>query len=134
LHVQFLPLNSSFGFYAQVYSNFTLSKDGTLTSDLNATYISNLISGSLDYNNQFICSVSFRKSLWSNRATISAGIDDIFNTYNVPVTSRYYNQDNSYFAMPESRMVRLGFKYNFGNYKLKNQNNQNTIDEENRLH
>ncbi len=125
--------NDTFGFYAQVYSNFTLSKDGTLTSDLNATYISNLISGSLDYNNQFICSVSFRKSLWSNRASISAGIDDIFNTNNVPVTSRYYNQDNSYFAMPESRMVRVGFKYNFGNYKLKNYNNQNTIDEENRL-
>lgn len=126
-------INNTFGFYGQIYNGFTLSKDGTFTSDLNATYISNLISGSFDYNNQFICSVSFRKSLWDNRASINAGIDDIFNTNNIPVTSRYYNQDNNYFAHPESRMVRVGFKYNFGNYKLRNNNNKDKIDEEHRL-
>ena len=125
--------NDTFGFYAQMYSGFTISKDGTFTSDVSATYISNMISGSLDYKNQFIASVSFRKSLWKNRASITIGVDDIFDTNNIPVTSRYYNQDNSYFAKQESRLLRVGIKYMFGNYKLRNITHTQKTDEENRL-
>ncbi len=125
--------NDTFGFYAEIYSGFTLSKDGTLTSDLTATYISDMILGSLDYKNQFITSISFRKSIWKNRASITVGVDDIFDTNNIPVTSRYYNQDNSYFAQAESRLLRLGFKYKFGNYKLRNNTRTKKTDEENRL-
>jgi len=125
--------NDTFGFYAQLYNGLTLSKDRTFTCDVSATYISNMISGSLDYNNQFTSSVSFRKSIWENRASITFGIDDIFDTNNIPVTSRYYNQDNSYFAKQESRLFRVGFKYKFGNYKLRNNTNTQKTDEENRL-
>ncbi len=125
--------NDTFGFYAQIYSGLTLSKDKTFTSDLSTTYMSNMISSSIDYKNQFIFSVSFRKLIWDNRASITVGFDDIFDTNNIPVTSRYYNQDNSYFAKPESRLVRVGFKYNFGNYKLRNHKQTHKTDEENRL-
>lgn len=125
--------NSTFGFYADIYSGFNLTKDKTLTSDLITSYMSNMIYGSVDYKNQFICSISFRKSLWENRASVTLGVDDIFDTNNVPLTSRYYNQDNSYFAKSESRLVRVGFKYNFGNYKLRNNKHKQKIDEENRL-
>ena len=78
-------------------------------------------------------SISFRKSIWENKASISFGVDDIFNTNNIPLNSRYYNQDNSYFAKPESRLVRVGFKYNFGNYKLISNKRNYKTDEENRL-
>ena len=125
--------NDTFGFYAQMYSGFTLSKDGTLTSDVTATYISDMISGSLDMKNQFISSISFRKSIWKNRASITVGVDDIFDTNNIPVSSRYYNQDNNYFAQSESRLFRLGFKYKFGNYKLRNNTRTKKTNEEQRL-
>lgn len=125
--------NDTFGFYANMYSGFTLSKDGTFTSDLTATYISDMISGSLDYKNQFITSISFRKSIWKNRASITVGVDDIFDTNNIPVTSKYYNQDNSYFAQSESRLFRAGFKYKFGNYKLRNNTRTKRTNEEQRL-
>jgi len=125
--------NDTFGFYAEMYSGFTLSKDGTLTSDVNATYISDMISGSYHMKNQFICSVSFRKSIWKKRASVTIGVDDIFDTNNIPVTSRYYNQDNNYFAKSESRLFRLGFKYNFGNYKLRNKTRIIKTNEEQRL-
>ena len=126
-------MNDTFGFHIQVYSGFTLSKDGTLTSDVNLMYTSDMIIGSLDLKNQFEFSFSFRKSLWNNRASITIGVDDIFDTNNIPVTSRYFNQDNSYFAKPESRLFRVGFKYNFGNYKLKNNTRSHKTDEEHRL-
>ena len=125
--------NDTYGFYAEMYSGLTLSKDKTLTSDITTSYMSNMIFGSIDYKNQFIFSISFRKSLWENRASITLGVDDIFNTNNVLVTSKYYNQDNSFFAKPESRLFRVGFKYNFGNYKLRNNNRNLKTDEENRL-
>ena len=125
--------NETYGFYAEMYSGLTLSKDKTLTSDISTSYMSNMIYGSINYKNQFVFSVSFRKSIWENRASISFGVDDIFNTNNIPLNSRYYNQDNSYFAKPESRLVRVGFKYNFGNYKLINNKRNYKTDEENRL-
>jgi hypothetical protein len=125
--------NDTYGFYAQMYCGLTLSKDKTLTSDITTSYMSNMISGSIDYKNQFISSISFRKSLWENRASITIGVDDIFDTNNVPVASKYYNQDNSYFAKSESRLVRVGFKYNFGNYKLRNNSKTKKTDEEGRL-
>jgi len=125
--------NDTFGFYGQMYSGLTLSEKASLTADLTAVYLSNLIYGSYDYKNQLNCSISFRKSLWGKRASISAGVDDVFNTWNVPVTSSYYNQDNSYFAMPESRLFRLGFRYYFGNARLRDNNRTTTTDEGNRL-
>jgi hypothetical protein len=125
--------NDTFGFYAEMYSGLTLSKDKTFTSDIKTSYLSNMISGSINFKNQFISSISFRKSIWKNRASITLGVDDIFDTNNVPVTSKYYNQDNSYFAKRESRLIRVGFKYNFGNYKLRNNSKTKTTDEEGRL-
>lgn len=114
--------NDTFGFYSQVYSGFTLSKKQQISSDITAVYLSNLIYGSYDYTNQFNLSLSFRKALLNDRASISLGVDDVFDTYNIPVQSKYYNQNNRYFSMAESRMFRLGFKFNFGNARLKDNN------------
>ena len=125
--------NNTLGFYLQMYNGLTLSKDKTITSDITLLYISNLIYGSFDYKNTFNFSVSFRKSLWNKRASISIGVDDLFDTTNIPLTSRYYNQDNGYFAKHESRLFRLGFKYNFGNFKLRNNNRNIKIKESERL-
>ena len=125
--------NDTYGFYASMYSNFNLTKEGTLTADLNVLYISNLITGGYDYKNQFNTSVSVRKSFWDNRASITVGVDDIFNTNTFPVTTNYYNQDNSYFARAETRLFRLGFRYNFGNARLSDNNRNSSSAESNRL-
>ena len=125
--------NSTPGFYAQWYNSFTLDKDQTLTSDLTAVYMSNYIYGSYSYKNQFSLSLSIRKSLWNDQASITLGVDDIFNTNNIRVNSQYYNQDNSYFAMPESRMFRASFLYNFGNWQLSDNKRQIDTTEKDRL-
>ncbi len=125
--------NSTFGFFGQIYNGLTLSKDRSFTSDITLLYVSNLIEGAYDYNNQFNLSFSLRKSFWNKRAIITVGIDDVFDTYNVPVTSKYYNQDLSYFAHLESRLFRLGFKYNFGNIGLRENIRPILDDEKDRL-
>jgi hypothetical protein len=123
----------TYGFYGQVYGGLTISESLGLTSDVTAVYISNLLYGASSYKNQFNLSISFRKDLWNKRASINAGVDDIFNTNNIPVTTRYYNQDNAYFARVESRLFRIGFKYNFGNARLRDNNRKPTTDEGERL-
>ncbi len=125
--------NDTFGFYGQMYSGLTISEAAGITSDVTALYISDFIYGSYDYKNQFNLSASIKKNLWDNRASITVGVDDIFNTNNIPLTSRYYNQDSGYFAQPESRLFRMGFKYNFGNARLRDNNKIKTTDEGKRL-
>ena len=125
--------NSTFGFYGQMYNGLTISKDQTLTGDVTAVYLSDFIYGSYDYGNQFSLSLSLRKSFWDNTASVALGVNDIFDTYNVPVTSKYYNQDNTYFAQPESRLYRISFKYTFGNTKLRDNNRNSSPEESSRL-
>jgi hypothetical protein len=124
---------NTYGFYGQMYSGLTLSQRLGLTSDITALYISNLIFGSSTYKNQFNLSASLRKKLWKDRASVTLGIDDIFNTNNILVSSRYGNQDNSYFARVESRLFRVGFVYNLGNARLRDNNRNTTSDEGERL-
>ncbi len=123
----------TFGFYAQMYSGLTLSKSAGLTSDVTALYISDMIYGAAEYNNQLNVSFSIRKSFWKKRASITIGVDDVFNTNNIPLVTQYLNQDNRFFAQEESRLFRIGFKYNFGNARLSDNNKTTTTDEGDRL-
>ena len=126
-------LANTYGFYGQIYSGLVLSEQANITSDITMLYISNLIFGSYTYKNQFNLSASIRKKIWNKKASITIGVDDIFNTNNIPVASRYANQDNSYFARAESRLFRVGFTYNFGNSKLQDNNRQINTKESDRL-
>ena len=126
-------LANTYGFYGQIYSGLVLSEQANITSDITMLYISNLIFGSYTYKNQFNLSASVRKKIWDKKASITIGVDDIFNTNNIPVASRYANQDNSYFARAESRLFRVGFTYNFGNSKLQDNNREINTKESDRL-
>ena len=110
----------------QLYNGFTLSKDGTFSGNLTFLYVSDYIAGSYNFDPFSTLSLGFRKTLWNNRAELSLNINDIFNDTNTRLTSQYLNQDNSYFAQEEMRYVQVGFKYNFGNFRL--EDNQRSID------
>lgn len=125
--------NHVFGLFVQLYNGLTLSEKAGITSDVTARYLSNFIYGSYDQENQFSLSFSIRKSLWNKRAVLSIGVNDIFDTNNIPLVSRYYNQDNSYFSMAESRLFRASFTYNFGNARLRNNKRNVRTDESDRL-
>lgn len=123
----------TFGLYAQMYSGLTLSNKAGITSDVTALYISDFIYGAASYSNQFNLSFSVRKSFWKKQASLTVGVDDVFNTNNIPLDTRYLNQDNGFFARPESRLFRIGLKYNFGNARLRDNNKTTTTDEGDRL-
>jgi len=111
-----LVVNATPGVFFQSYNQWTWGQDQKHLIELTTSYISNLVSGSLDYNNLFEFSTSYQHTIIPKIATLTFGVDDLFNTKNVAVTSRYLNQDNRYMPRPESRMAWVSFKYGFGSH------------------
>lgn len=121
--------NETTGVYLSATNYLTLSKDGTFTGNLTASYFSDLIAGSYDFGEaQYSISLGLRKTFYDNRLSATINVEDLLNTFNIPLESKYLNQDNSFFAMPESRMIRFGLLYKFGNFKLRD--NQRALDAE----
>lgn len=123
-------VNGIYGYWA----NFlTLSKDGTLSGEVGLTYFSRYLEGSYTMHESTNLSVGLKKTLWKNRATLSITAEDLFKTSNPLNTSQYLNQDNGYRPISENRFVRVGFTYNFGNFRLQDNEKEISNDERERL-
>ncbi len=126
--------NDTFGAYIYAGNYFTLSKDGSFSGEVTTTYIPDYIVGSYEFEEpQFGLNFGLRKTFFDSRLVATVNVDDIFNTMNMPMRSQYLNQNNSFFAMPESRMLRFGVTYKFGNFKLGDNKRAITAEESARL-
>jgi hypothetical protein len=121
-------VTSTTGFFVNSFNRLNMSDDRTLSMDVDVTYISSLLFGTYEWGGSFITNVSFNKSLWNRRAQLTLALTDIFSTQNQRLSTRYLNQDNNYLALPETRTISVGFTYNFGNFRL--ENNEITTPEE----
>jgi len=120
--------------YLSASNYLTLSKDGTFSGNLTAIYSPDFIAGSYDFDEpQYGISLGLRKSFFNDRLSATVNVEDLFDTYNIPLRSNYLNQDNSFFAMPESRSIRFGLLYKFGNFKLRDNQRALEADEKDRL-
>ncbi|MDT8347753.1 MAG: outer membrane beta-barrel family protein, partial [Flavobacteriaceae bacterium] len=111
--------NNTTGFYGQFYNAIYLSKNRSLAAEVTLTYLSSFVNGSYDISSSTDLVIGIRKSLWDNRAVLTLAGEDLLGSANARSTSRYLNQDNGFFSKPETRFFRIGFKYNFGNFRLK---------------
>ncbi|MBO0321040.1 TonB-dependent receptor [Muricauda sp. CAU 1633] len=118
------------GVYGYLANYLTLSKDGSLTGEVTMTYISNFLFGSYISDEQLNLTLGLRKSLFNNRAVVSIAAEDLLEKWVPTYTSRYLNQDNFYRRRAETQFIRVGFTYNFGNFRL--QDNQRNIDKKER--
>ncbi|MEP0262522.1 outer membrane beta-barrel family protein [Dokdonia sp.] len=118
------------GFYGS-FSNFlTISKDKTFTGEVSLAYFSRFISGSYVQASTTDLRIGVKKTFWDKRASLSIAVNDVLGEANALLTSRYLNQDNGYIAVPETQNLQIGFTYNFGNFKLKD--NNRTLDKKER--
>jgi hypothetical protein len=125
-------VSSTTGFYLNSFNRFNMSEDRTLSMDIDVSYLSSILFGTYEWGGSFVTNVSFNKSIWKRRAQLTLAFNDIFSTQNQRMYTRYLNQDNNYLALPETRTVTLGFTYNFGNFRLEN-NEITTPEEEERI-
>jgi hypothetical protein len=125
-------INNTKGLFLQAYNQWSFGP-GKGSLEWTNTYISDLVSGSLDYGNIFESTIAYQRTLIPKVATLSLGVDDIFNTKNVAVSSVYLNQDNNYMPRPESRMIWLALRYGFGYNPKQHQKSLNDHQERSRL-
>src|SRR5690606_5255054 len=123
----------TFGFFGQWNNWYTLSKDKTWRATVNLEYLTGYYFGNYYLNNRFKTSIGVRKTVWSGRGEFNLNLSDVFNSVNVPLKIDYLNQNNGYSARPETRILSLSFKYKFGNYKLKDNQRDLDLQEQERL-
>ncbi|KJD36047.1 hypothetical protein PW52_05365 [Tamlana sedimentorum] len=121
------------GFYGLFANYFSFLKDKSLTLDATYTYIPQIVDGTSIVSERGGLDISVRKTFWGNKASLSLGIIDAFNTQNFTETTKFLNQDSFLDSNIENRMLVLGFNYKFGNYKLKTNKKDIDMDERDRL-
>ena len=122
------------GFLGSLNNYFTISRDGSLTGEMGISYMSGFMDGNYVISATTDLSCGLRKSLWEKRAVVSMTVGDILGASVGRYTTKYLDQDNSYLTRPETRFVRFGLTYNFGNYRLKdNKREIEEIEERQRL-
>ena len=120
------------GIFVQTQNYFVI--EPTLSATLVNTFTSNILAGSYQYDRpQYALNIDIQKTFMDGRLIFNLSSEDIFNTNNIPLTSRYLNQNNSFFAMPESRKIRVGLRYKFGNFKLRDNSRAVNAEELSRL-
>jgi hypothetical protein len=77
--------------------------------------------------------LSISKTISNKKATISLLVSDLFNMHDFDVTNRYLNQFNNRKINTDDRYIKLGFRYKFGNTKLKINELKKELEELERL-
>ncbi|TYA71888.1 outer membrane beta-barrel protein [Seonamhaeicola marinus] len=119
--------------YAQIANYFTFLKDNSLTADVSLQYISPLADGPSIVSDRFGLDISLRKTFLKNKASLSIGVTDIFNTQNFNQSTKYLNQDILMQSRMENRQFTVAFNYKFGNTKLKSNKKSIDLNERDRL-
>ncbi|MBU2900615.1 TonB-dependent receptor [Maribacter dokdonensis] len=125
--------NSTWTTYLRANNYFTLLKDESLYADMAFTYISPYVQGNASFRAYSKLGINFRKTFWNKDASISIGVEDIFNKGNIYSTRNYLEQNNSTSTRRENRLFVLGFRYKFGNTKIRDNSKSKSTDENNRL-
>lgn len=125
--------NTAFITYFRTTQSFTLLEDKSLFIDANFSYSSPFIIGNSTRETINEFGLSFRKTIWNKSASISLSVEDIFNQSNQFFTRQYLTQDNSSSIRPENRLLVLGFRYSFGNTRIRDNQKRKRLDERNRI-
>jgi outer membrane receptor protein involved in Fe transport len=125
--------NNIWAAFGQITNNFSLLKDKSLKSSIVFSYVTPQINGSYKYDRITHTDINFQKKIWKNKAVLTLRFNDIFNIQRLKLTTKYLNQDNFYLQKNETSYVKLGFRYYFGNHKLKANNKEKNSKEKDRL-
>ncbi|WP_170863101.1 outer membrane beta-barrel family protein [Pseudozobellia thermophila] len=125
--------NQLFSWFMKTNNGFSFLKDGSLTADLSFIYYAPLLSRNMRYDSLSALDLLFRKTFWNKKASLSIGVNDIFNQGNRYTTRKYLDQDNSTLRRGENRLFTLGFRYKFGNTKIRDNQKYKSTEEDSRI-
>jgi hypothetical protein len=125
--------NNQFAWYVRTTNSFTFLEDSSLTADMYFDYRGPKFTGNARYDGFGALSLSLRKTFWDRRASVTMGIEDIFNQGNQFSTRNFLDQNSTSLLRPENRLFVLGLRYKFGNTKIRDNYKSKNVDERKRL-
>jgi len=133
LNTNILVDNSTWTTHSRATNSFTLLSDKSLFADVTYVYYSPRIGGNARFDSYSKLGVTLRKTFWNRDASISLGIEDLFNNGNITSTRDYLDQRNTTINRFENRLFVLGFRYKFGNTKIRDNYKRKNTEEGRRL-
>ncbi|PTM11898.1 MAG: glucosamine-6-phosphate deaminase [Bacteroidetes bacterium] len=119
--------------YSELTSNLSLLKDKSLTASFSVTYVGENVQGLQINSTSWYSYLIIAKSLFNKKATLSLSFNDLLNRQDYFVTTKFLDQNRTYFDDVDTRYIRLGFRYKFGNTKLSTNERSTEKEELNRL-
>jgi outer membrane receptor protein involved in Fe transport len=119
--------------YSILQNTVTFLKDRSLNINLTVYYVGKNLQGFRIVEDRWVSSLSISKSIMSKKAVISLVAEDLFNAQDYNDSTRYLNQFSNIHTNLDTRLIKLGFRYNFGNTNLKTNASNNNIEERTRL-
>lgn len=116
--------------YSILSNNFSFLEDNSLTASLTFTFVGKNIQGLQIVDDRLVSELSLKKTIMGGNGIISLAASDLFNTQNYNIRTQFLDQDNSVFTNIDSRYIKIGFRYKFGNTKLST--NQKDLEKEER--
>ena len=122
-----------FSYYVNFNNQFEVSKKRNLTANVDFYYASGSVQGNLKLGAQSSCSLSFRKLYWNKKLEMTLLFSDIYKGEKQKVVTHYANQNNGFSDYSDTRSIRLGVKFNFGNQFIKTKLQNEQTAEQKRL-
>ncbi|EDP72824.1 glucosamine-6-phosphate deaminase-like protein [Flavobacteriales bacterium ALC-1] len=105
--------------YSVLQNVLFLLEDNSLNVNLTLTWVGKNLQQFQTIEDRLVSELSISKSVFNKKGVISLAIDDIFNLQDYDSSVQYLNQSSRSFVDSDNRFIKLGFRYNFGNTKLK---------------
>lgn len=119
--------------YSELQNDIGFLKDRSLSLNFSLIYGSRNLQGIMYSDDMLISNLAISKSILNKKGSLSLSISDLFNTQEYRTTTRFLNQNNSNTSAVDSRYVKVGFRYKFGNSNLTSNERQKAHDEIDRL-
>ncbi|SDG77205.1 TonB-dependent receptor domain-containing protein [Winogradskyella thalassocola] len=119
--------------YSILSNSFSFLKDQSLSASLTFTWIGKNLQQFQTVEDRLVSELSLSKTVFKKKGVISLAVEDFFNLQNYETSTRYLNQSSSGFGDIDSRYIKLGFRYNFGNTKLNTNERTTSAEERERL-
>lgn len=126
-------VNSIWSGLLRLRNSFTLLEDRSFFMDVNYSYYAPTFQGNARQEEVGRLGLAFRKTFWNKNASISLAAEDIFNGGNYFYTRRFANQNNTTSSRRETRLLVFGFRYKFGNTRIKDNYKRKRVDERSRI-
>ena len=119
--------------YSDLTNSFSFLKDNSLTASMAIIYVGKNVQGLQTIHSRWDTYLSIDKTLFKGQGNVSLSISDFFNRQDYFTTTNFLDQNSTESNDMDSRYIKLGFRYKFGNTKLSTNQRSTSKEELDRL-